>query len=204
MKSIIAILLSITTMVFSVNAQESKEMHHKHFHQKGMMLSKLNLTQSQKEQLKANREAYQKAVLNLEKNELITLKDYRTQKEELHKTQKAKMMAMLTPEQKNQLVQLKQERKAKHEMMAAQRMEKMKTWLNLTDEQVAKIKAERSAIHSQVIAIRENEKLSQVEKKEQIMALKEQHKGSIKKYLTPEQISKMEELKKNRMEKKAS
>ena len=140
--------------------------------------------------------------MELNKNEGITVKEARDKKETLRKEQKEKMMALLTPEQKDKLIQLKKDRAVKQEAMAAKRLEKIKATLNLSDIQVAKIKAAKEATHAQLKAIKENEQLSRTEKKEQLIVLKEQNKNSFKNILTPEQLSKMEEMKKIKMEKK--
>lgn len=47
-------------------------------------------------------------------------------------------------------------------------------------------------------ALRENEKLSREERKQQMMALKEEAKAGREKILTPEQVKKMDELHKKR------
>jgi Spy/CpxP family protein refolding chaperone len=203
MKKIVAVMLAFAGFIFSTNAQETSKMkrfHHQHNH--AMMMKELNLTADQQQQLKANRDSYQKQWLELNKNESITVKESRDKKEVLRKEQKEKMMAILTPEQKTKLEQLKKDREAKHEAMAAKRLEKMKTKLNLSDDQLAKIKAGRETVHTQAKAIRENDQLSRTEKKEKLMALKAETQTNLKNILTPEQINKIEELKKNRMEKR--
>ena len=176
MKKTIVSLLAVAGFIFSVNAQEPGMMKQQnHQHEKGMMMMKeLNLTEAQKEQMKANHESFKKQMMELDKNENITVKEYRDRKEAMHKAQKEKMMSLLTTEQKNKLEQFKKERKAKHEAIAAKKLERMKANLGLTDDQVAKIKESREAIHAQLKAIKDNDKLGRVEKKEQLMALREQ------------------------------
>ena len=88
------------------------------------------------------------------------------------------------------------ERKEGHENNQAARWNKMKEHLNLSEEQAANIKASREAYHSQAKAIRENEKFSSAEKKEKLMALHRDNKDSFKKILTPDQLSKMKEYRK--------
>jgi Spy/CpxP family protein refolding chaperone len=167
-----------------------------------MMMKALNLTDAQKQQMKANHEAMKAKMEALEKNENITVKEYRDQKEALKKEQRAQMMSLLTPDQKAKMEQMKKDQKAKHEQKSAEKLAKLKTKLNLTDDQVAKIKAEKDATHAKMEAIRENESLSRTERKQQLMALKEQRKGAIKKYLTPDQLKKMEEFKKKKGDRK--
>ena len=77
----------------------------------------------------------------------------------------------------------------------------MKTNLGLSDEQVNKLKVNRETAMAKAKAIKENSQLSQSERKEQLMALRQDQKNSLKQVLTPEEINKMEEKKKARMDK---
>lgn len=203
MKKIAAGMLALASFIFSASAQETpnmKRFHHPHKH--GMMMQELNLTADQQQQLKASRDNYQKQWLELNKNENITVKESRDKKDALRKEQKEKMMAILTSEQKNKLEQLKKDHEAKREALAAKRLDKMKTKLNLSDDQLAKIKSGNETVHAKAKAIREDDQLSRTEKKEKLMALKAETQTNLKSILTPEQISKLEELKKNRIEKR--
>ena len=200
MKKIAAFMLAFASFIFSASAQEQRKIkHHQHHRANGIKMKELTLTQSQ---IKASHDGYKKQLMELNKNEGITVKEAMDKKEALRKEHKDKMMALLTPEQKDKLIQLKKDRAVKHEAMAAKRLDKMKATLNLSDAQVAKIKAAKETTHAQLKAIKENEQLSRTEKKEQLMALKEQNKNSFKNILTPEQLSKMEEIKNMRMEKR--
>ena len=208
MKKILLSLFAFAAITLSASAQQNggkmmkgnKCQHAKN--NKHMMMKDLNLSDAQQQQMKANRDAFKKQLQELNKNENITVKEQRDRKEALKKEQKAKMMALLTPEQKAKMEQLKKDKKAQQDLKFAQKMEKMKTHLGLSDDQFAKIKAEKAANRAKMQAIKDNEKLSRTEKKEQLTALKEQNKESIKKYLTPEQIKKMEEMKKIKGEKR--
>jgi Spy/CpxP family protein refolding chaperone len=120
----------------------------------------------------------------------------------LRKDQAAKMQSLLTPEQKNKMVQLKAEGKAKAEQHYAARMDKMKAKLNLTDKQVAQMQTQRETMKAKFKAIKEDDKMDRTAKKEKLMALKSEMKEEHKKIFTPEQLQKMEEMKKARMEKK--
>jgi Spy/CpxP family protein refolding chaperone len=207
--SLLAVSLISTASIAQKERQEgNKKMGaehrmHKGKHDKGMMMKNLNLSEAQKQQMKANHESMKAKMDALEKNENITLKEYRDKKEALHKEQKAKMLALLTPEQKAKMEQAKKDKQAQHELRSAKKLEKMKANLGLTDDQVAKIKADKAANHAKMEAIKNNDNLSRTERKEQLMALKEQKKDGIKKYLTPEQLKKMEEFKKKKSDKKA-
>jgi Spy/CpxP family protein refolding chaperone len=181
--------------------------HHRHHklkrhHHRHHRMAELNLSQSQKDQAKLYREDYKKQMQALSKNENITVKEMRDKKMALRKDQAAKMQSLLTPEQKNKMEQLKAEDKAKEAQHYAARMDKMKTKLNLTDQQVAQMKTQREAMKAKFKAIKEDDKLDRTAKKEKLMALRSQMKEEHKKIFTPEQLQKMEEMKKGRMEKK--
>ncbi len=202
MKKIIIGMLTVASFIFTANAQEMRKMkHHQRGHQKGMILKELNLTATQKEQMKANRDNVKMQLTELNKNENITVKEYKARKADILKSQKAQMDNVLTTEQKNKLKQQKNNRKGKQEMYSAKRMDKMKTNLGLSDEQVNKLKVNREATMAKAKAIKENSQLSQSERKEQLVALRQDQKNSLKQVLTPEQINKMEEKKKARMDK---
>ena len=202
MKKIVIGFVAIASIIFSANAQETTKMkHHPSHHGKEMMLKQLNLTAAQKEQLKASRENIKAQMAELNKNENITVKEYKARKAAILKSQKTAMEQVLTPEQKSQLAKNKLEYKGKRQLHAAERLDKMKASLGLSEDQVAKIKSNREASHAKAKAIKENGQLSQTEKKEQLMALKEEQKNSFKQLLTPEQNVKLEERKKARMEK---
>jgi Spy/CpxP family protein refolding chaperone len=202
MKKIAAVILVFASFIFSADAQQTRKIKHSHQHRnKMMMMKELNITASQQQQLKASHESYKKQLLELNKNEGITVKEAKDKKELLRKEQKEKMMSLLTAEQKNKLIELKKDRQTRHTAIAEKKLVKMKSRLNLSDDQMAKIKAAKDADDTKLKAIKENEQLSRSEKKEQLMALKKQHKNSFKDILTPEQISKLEELKKSRIDK---
>ncbi len=162
---------------------------------------KMNLTDAQKEQMKQNKAEMKAKMAELNKDESITVKEYKDRKDALRKENKAKMQALLTPEQKAQAQKLKDEKRAQHEAKMEKKMEKLKTQLSLTDDQVAKIKADKKANREKIQAIRDNENLSRSDREAQIKALKDQQKNSMNQYLTADQIQKLDELKKNKANK---
>jgi len=214
MKKIFVSLLAISAFAFSAGAQtpdngapnNSMPQHKEwnHGHRGGMDWKQLNLTQTQKDQLKAYREEYKKKLQELDKNESITVKESRDGHYALRQEQKQKFLSVLTPDQKAQLDQMKQQRQQQHEAMAAKKLDRMKVILDLTDDQVAQIKAQREEIHAKIKAIREDQNLGREDKKEKLEAIRNENKDSFKKILTPTQLNKLEELKKDRMDRRAS
>jgi Spy/CpxP family protein refolding chaperone len=180
-------------------------MHHKRgyamhqFHHHGMMMNQLNLTDAQKQQVKDLNTDYKNQLSGLEKDDNITLKDYRSKKASIEQERKSKFQALLTTDQKNKIAQAKKGRSEKMKMMAQTRMEKMKTDLNLTDDQVAKMQAQRESSIEQMKAIRENSSLSEEQRKAQLMDLRKSNHDSMNNILTADQLKKKEELRNNRM-----
>ncbi len=163
------------------------------------MMKEINLTDTQKQQAKSLNEEYNAKVKNLEKDENITLKDYRAKKASLEQERKSKFQALLTPEQKDKIAQAKEARSEKMKMMSQKRMDKMKTDLNLTDEQVAKIHEQRNASMEKMKAIRDNSSLSEDQKREQLRDLHKSMHESMNSILTADQIKKRDEMRNNRM-----
>ncbi|MCW3090755.1 MAG: hypothetical protein JWP81_1824 [Ferruginibacter sp.] len=204
MKKIVIALFALAAFTVTANAQETRKMNpHRQMHGNAMMMKELNLSAAQREQLEAARETTKMQLAELNKNENITVKEYKAKKAAILKTQKEAMEQVLTAEQKKQLAEARKNFKAKHEQFSAKRLESMKTNLNLSDDQVAKIKANHEASQAKAKTIFENSQLTPAEKKEQLMAMRKEQKESFKQVLTPEQINKMEELKKQRMDKRS-
>ncbi len=182
------------------SAQVERKMKHPHHGQvkqhHGEMMKQLNLTDGQKAQAKANKEAFKQKMQELNKNEGITVKEYRDRKEALRKEQKAQMQNLLTPDQKTKLQQLKTDQSRKREEAYARHLDKMKTRLQLSEAQVAKIKANRETMHEKMISIKQNESLSREERKEKMMAIKKERREQMDNLLTKEQKEKMSEMKK--------
>jgi Spy/CpxP family protein refolding chaperone len=223
MKKLLIVLMALGMITFSTNAQNTirtssnvKEKLQKHPHVKKdgikphrlrikarrhrhhAMMQHLNLSDNQKQQAKLYRENNRKQLLELNKNENITIKEFREKKLALHKEQQAKMQSLLTPEQKTKMAQMKAEHKAKAEQHYAARMDKMKNKLSLTDNQVAQLKAQHQQMNNKLKAIKEDDKMDRTAKKEKLMALKAQMKADNKKIFTTEQLQKIEDIKKDK------
>ena len=183
----------------SVFAQQKRDFKKHHGKQKHDMAQQLGLSDQQKQQAKQYKEEYKKQLVELNKNENLTVKEQRDRKATLRKAQKAKMEGLLTAEQKTKRSQLQAEHKAKAEEHYAKKLDKMKSKLSLTDEQVKTMKDQRTAMHERSKSIKENEALSREQKKEQLMALKATVKEQHKKIFTAEQLQKMEAMKKEKM-----
>jgi Spy/CpxP family protein refolding chaperone len=203
MKKIIALFLVAAIAGTSVKAQEIPErksehpmMHHgKHGrHGAGMDMKALNLTEDQKAQFKSQRETFQKQLAELKKNDNITVKEYRSKMESLRKEQRSKMQGILTAEQKAQMKKMKAERKSKMQDFQKQHADKMKANLGLTSEQSAKMDANRKEMSEKMKSIRENNSLSEDQRRAEMKKIMESNKEKMKSILTEEQMQKMKEM----------
>jgi Spy/CpxP family protein refolding chaperone len=168
------------------------------FQQRKMgMLAGLHLTPDQMKQGKTINQDFRKQVADLQKNDKISLGEYKNRLAALHKDRKAKIQALLTDQQKNQIAQRRKNTEINAQVQSVARLERMKLTLGLSDDQVAKIKSNQSDLRNKLKAIRENDALLPEQKKEAIKLLMEQRKDIVKSVLTPEQQSKVDSLKKN-------
>lgn len=205
MKQIFIGLIAICAITFSANAQtKSGATHHeKHDaafkyhgkHDKGMMLKSLDLSDAQKQQAQSMNTDFKNRMQSLKKNDNMTMKDFKSQREALLSERKSKMQSILTPEQKTKLEKGKKNMMAKHSAMHEKKMAEMKTKLNLTNEQVAKMNSQRNAFKSKAAAIKNDQSLTQEQKKDQFMTLRKEQKENFKNILTEAQQKKLEDRK---------
>lgn len=205
MKKITLGILALALAFPAVYAQEKagKEMnresktyrHHpgKHGWQHNASYKKLNLTTEQQDRLVKINKDYRAGVADLKKKEAtITVKDYKAQLQALNKKRRSEADGIFTPEQKAQLQQMRAERKRKVETAGRDRRKSMQSDLGLSEDQSTQLKALREYTQKKVKGIRENQALSDSQKKEQITAVFKQQREDMKSILTPEQIKKME------------
>ena len=203
MKKVVVLTLALSTILFTANAQHKREQKMGGKKQHHAQLAKqLNLSDEQKKQAQANKVALKQKMKELNKNESITVKEQRDRKDALRKEQKAKMQALLTPEQKTKIAELKATKMAKKEEKFAKGLEKMKSKINLSDAQVMQLKSQRERIKANAKEIKDNESLSRTQRKEQLMALKAESKTQKSNIFTADQIKQLDEMKKNKMGKK--
>lgn len=207
MKKIMIGLMAVILLSVSAHAQEKRVIKSRHFTRKqhhGMMMKQLNLSMDQQKQAKDIRLDFRNKMQELNKNESITVREFRDNRAKLIKEQRSKMAAILTPEQKDKLSQLRAAARSKRAMHFANHLNRLKTTLALTNEQVDQLKANREAMQSKMRSIRENESLTREQKRDQLIALKTETKNQHDRIFTGEQLKKMEEMKKKRDEQPAS
>ncbi len=121
MKKIITGLFAIAAFTFSAVAQDqktdverklNKERHgmHKGGEGKGMRgMENLNLTETQRQQIKSINEDFTTRLRALNQNDNLLVKDMKAQRKALMQERKDKISAILTPEQKTQFAQLQKQ-----------------------------------------------------------------------------------------------
>ena len=186
----------------SVNAQQPDEpmqqnrQHSFRHHGRGqdMMVKKLNFSDQQKQQLKTINSGFHKKLMELKKNEDITVRESKAQMSALHKDHREQMQALLTPVQKDQIAKMKQERMEMAKVNANARAEKMKIKLGLNDTQASQLKTIRTDMMAKMKSIHTDNSLSQEQKHEQIKALVMQQKDQLKTILTPDQLQQLQQM----------
>ncbi|MBA2249054.1 MAG: hypothetical protein H0W12_02545 [Chitinophagaceae bacterium] len=204
----------------SMNRDRSGNRHGGH---DGMMKD-LNLTDAQKQQASAINADFKSKMDDLNKHDNMSVKDFRTQKENLENNKKARFEAILSPDQKSKFAEIKNNRGGRDGMMANRgddkdgmrdrngmgnhgdrgnrmgngNIEKMQSDLGLNNDQVSRMKADGESFKMKADAIKSNTSLSDDQKKSQFMQLRKEREQSFKSYLTPDQIKKMDEMKAKR------
>jgi Spy/CpxP family protein refolding chaperone len=201
MKKLIIALFALGSFAGAASAQETAgEPRHKHHHGYQAAMKELNLSDSQRQQVKTIIDSSRRQLKALDGNEGITLKEFRERRSALKKAQRQQIENLLTPEQKSQLAKSKAERSQRRGQLLSKGLDSLKAKLDLTDEQVSKIRAGHEALRAKAKLIRENTQLSQSEKKEQLTALRKEQKATLQQVLTPGQAEKMEQIRKERMD----
>lgn len=195
MKKIIVCTFMLAVAIQSTRAQEmperKRETIESRHHRDGF--HRLNLSEDQKAKFKSMNEDFRKQMDELKKNDNITVKEWRSKMENLRKDHRDKMSSLLTEDQKAQINKSRQERINRKGERSKAGIDRMKTRLNLTDDQAARLKQSRSDMAVKFKAIRENQSLTDVQKKEQVQELKKKQQENLKTILTEEQLKRLHE-----------
>ncbi|MFY7965351.1 MAG: hypothetical protein ACOVO1_10670 [Chitinophagaceae bacterium] len=180
--------------ISTVNAQEKGDFQKQKHSPKNRheIAEKLNLTEEQQSKMKAINQDFKAKEKALKSNDNMTLGDFKKQNQALREQRKSQVDALLTQEQKTKMAETR-EHKMKENGKA--RFNKLKTELQLTEEQEASIKAKQQELGKQMKAIRQNQALTQDEKKQQLTSLKKQREAYLRSVLTAEQTKKLESMK---------
>lgn len=166
---------------------------------------KLNLTEEQKKQFKAQGEAFRKQAKELRDNSSLNAEEKKTKLKALRKEQFEKTQSLFTAEQKAQMAANRKAEGEKGFRKGGNRgfdrtkgMEQMKTKLGLTDDQSAKLKTSQQGFREKMKAIHSDSKLTTEQKKEQVKSLAKEQRESMKSILTPEQMEKLKSGRKHK------
>ncbi len=203
MKRVIILTLSIVLMYTSTNAQQQKAQpnataKHHGKHEQESKLAKvqkhLQLTEEQKTQAKAIAKNFQEKHTLLKANDNITMGNYKKQLANLEQERKTKMLALLTTEQKEKIANHKKQAQENSQVQAAARLERMKIKLDLSTDLLAKIKLLQDKTREKITALKNNETLASLEKKEQVKQLMKGNKESFEAILTDEQKASLKSM----------
>ncbi len=160
----------------------------------GFGRERVRYTPEQRQQLMAINKDFKQKSAALFAQDNITLKQYKAGLIALQKDKKAKLAALLTPQQKNEMAERRKRMTENAQVMAVARLERLRLHLNLTDDQVAKLKAGQETIRNQAKVIHENDNLLPQEKREQMKAVFAKRNDTYKSVLTPEQYTQFEKM----------
>ncbi|CAN5263657.1 hypothetical protein BH09BAC2_BH09BAC2_01020 [soil metagenome] len=195
MKKIIGSVLALTLFAFSVNAQSNNQQqnqgqsgYHKGHGKMDGGMGDLNLSDAQKQQIKAINEDFKNKMKALKNNNSGA--DNSSQRLALIQERKSKISAVLTAEQR-----VKFEQKGDRGFMedhgnCGGKMEE----LNLTEDQKARIKASNESFKPRMETIRNNQSLTEQQKGEQLQALQAERQMTIRSILTAEQAAKFDQM----------
>jgi Spy/CpxP family protein refolding chaperone len=211
MKKIITSALVLALVFGSAQAQKTSGDKGKGYNKENRMgaYEKLNLTADQKSRLDALKATFKQQAADLKNNTQLSDEQRKTRKKELHQNFKSQADAILTPAQKEQLSQMKATRTAKeknanfkgakgNKMAMGARGEGFQKELNLTQYQQTKITQIRSEYRTKFEALRNDNSLTQEQKRTKMQELIKAQQEQVKTILTKEQVEKMESARKER------
>jgi Spy/CpxP family protein refolding chaperone len=128
----------------------------------------------------------------------LTPEQRRTQVRQIRETTQARLRSVLTPAQQAKAEELRAQARQKMEerrqLAADRRLERMTTELGLSASQGSAIKSITEQARNQAKTIRENSALTQEQKIQQLQTLRTDTRNQIASNLTPEQKTKLEQL----------
>jgi Spy/CpxP family protein refolding chaperone len=221
MKRILTFAFVVLFTIGAAQAQTtSKEKHKGHKQENKMAYDKLNLSADQQARMKVVSENFKKQAEELKKQDNLTVAEMKERREALQKEHKAQVEAILTADQKAQMAKMRSERKQKGKVGNKGLKENRDTLtragkpmldrsakkggpelgkeLNLTADQQAKMKEIRKDYKSKIELVKNDNALTQDQKKTKLKDLMKQQQEQVKMILTKEQIEKMQSLRKER------
>jgi Spy/CpxP family protein refolding chaperone len=200
---------ALSLVLFAGAAQAQTKSDTTRFHQRqgrAMMPQQLNLTADQQAKLKSIHDAQRKEMEAM-KTKSLTADQAKQQRQALHKKYQEQLQSVLTPAQKDQLKKIRVERKEqggrkgqwkKGRKELTKRGADFQKNLNLTQEQKDQLSKLRTDVRSQMQSIRNDQSLTQDQKKEKIHSLMKDQQEKYKNVLTKEQVEKLQSVRKER------
>lgn len=207
MKRIITGALAL--MLFAGAAQAQTKSDTTRFHQRQgrqMMTHQLNLTADQQAKLKSIHDAQRKDMEAM-KTKSLTADQAKQQRQALHKKYQEQLQSVLTPAQKDQLKKFQADRKAQGGKKGqwkkggkdfTKRGGDFQNDLDLSQEQKDQLSKLRTDVRGQMQSIRNDQSLTQDQKKEKIQSLMKDQQEKYKSVLTKEQVEKLQSARKER------
>jgi len=194
MKKFIVCTFVLAVAIQGIKAQEiperTRETINRH-HRDGV--NRFNLSEEQKAKFKSLNEDFRTQMEELKKKDDITVKEWRSRMENLRKDHRDKISSLLTDDQKNQLKKSREARQLRQSDRRKEGFDRMRTRLNLTDDQAAKLKQSHSDMAEKIQSIRENQSLTDDQKKEQVKELKKKNQENLKTILSEDQLKRLHE-----------
>lgn len=195
-------LFSATLMLSAQETGKTGRFHHgKHMNKKHHGVE-LNLSAEQKEQAKSYRKEFKDKMDKLNKNDQMTVKDFRAQRDAIMREQKEKMSNLLTAEQKQKMKESRQKMAEAKKAKMQKHFDKMSEKLALTGEQKSQFKSQHEATRQQMKSLKENQSYTREQKKQMMHELKKKNHESFMAGLTETQKKQLEEMKKNKKNKR--
>lgn len=198
MKKILMTLLAVALITFAADAQQrqnkrqgmkgnmpQKEMRGD---MRGNMLSDLNLTETQKNQLQKLREQGMEERNKVQANTSLTKEQKAEAMRNLQKEHQQKRDAILTPGQRAQMNEKMQEMRSQR---AGQKGTRGGNWQILNDTQREQVREINETYNKKAEEIKNNTFLSKDAKQTQLQELQQQKRKAMENVLTPEQKQNM-------------
>lgn len=160
------------------------------------MAEQLNLTDEQKEKIKAVYQEEGEKMRALREDQSLSPDEKRTKFREMFQALEAKTKPILTPEQQEKWQKLRPQGGGSDGAGGnlRERMQHMAQELNLTDEQKEKLKTALAEQGEKMRELRDNQSLSPEEKRAKFREMNEGIEAKLKPILTPEQFEKWQKL----------
>ena len=159
----------------------------------------LQLTEEQQAKVREMQENFKVRAKKIKADESTSDEVKKSQMKELKQNKKEQFRAILT---KDQIVKLEALKTEKQEARKEKKVTKLASDLELNEEQQKKVRELIDSFELKAKKVREDESLSDEDKKSQAKELKKNHKEQIKAILTADQLVKLETLQAERKEKK--